>query len=111
MDAKTKNILLKLHDIHDKLYQKHMDAAPKNGDIPVGGGDWMDSFFRLEGIRGIMSALRNGDSLHNAIETGKSRSMEAVQKWNSGREYQVHRWVETAWDYLDMIYRKVNDDS
>ena len=89
--------------VYQDLQQKHYAAAPRNGDIPTGGGDWMDMHFRCEALRGCMGALRTGKKLHEAIADGRAVSSIAVGLWNNRREYQVHRWEQTAWDYLDRI--------
>lgn len=65
----------------------------------------MDTFFRMEAIRGCMSALRLGKPLQEAVDDGKKTSEIAVKKWNDRREYQVHRWHETAHEYLDTLIR------
>lgn len=94
-------------------YQEALDVsnrnAPRGGAIPVGGGDWMDYFFRSEAIMGVVESLRrkNG-SLKDAMEDGKKRAEEAVKIWNSRREFQVHRstcWIE---DYLRGVFRLIN---
>ena len=57
-------------EILDQEYQRlsdtHYTNAPKG--MPVGGGDWMDSFFRMEAIRGTMNGLRRGLSLEESID-------------------------------------------
>lgn len=65
----------------------------------------MDSFFKMEAIRGVVSALRNTCSVSVAIKKGKQQSTFAVSKWNSQRGYQVHRWNQTAWSWLEgLVY-------
>ena len=101
-----KPLMILLDKEYDKLSQRHYASTPKRGEIPVGGGDWMDSFFRMEAIRGCLSALRSGNSLTKAIEDGKAVSEISVQIWNKRREWQVHRWPKTAHPYLEMlVYR------
>jgi len=95
-----------LSDEYNRLVTQHYKSAPRNG-IPVGGGDWMDSFFRLEGVRGTLGALGRGESLNKAIEDGKALSEIAIRIWNQRREWQVHRWDKCCHDYLDSIVRRI----
>ena len=97
------NSLLRLLDLeHQRVYKRHIAESPRGG-IPVGGGDWMDTFFRLEALEGTISSLMAFESVKVAIERGQQRSTRAVKKWNSQREWQVHRWKEMAWDYLEKL--------
>lgn len=101
-----KTALHVLREEYDRLGRVHTNSAPRGG-IPVGGGDWMDSFFRLEGVRGTLGALRRGIGLRRAIIDGKRVSEIAVKIWNGRREYQVHRWTKTVYHYLDVLERKI----
>lgn len=94
---------LLLQEEHDKLSQTHYKCAPKNGTIPVGGGDWMDSFFKMESVRGCLNALRAGETLSESISQGKTVSEIAIKIWNGRREWQVHRWEKCAHHYLDSL--------
>lgn len=91
---------------YDRLNKIHSESAPKGGDIPAGGGDWMDSFFRMEGVRGVMTALRAGKTVDYAIQFGKDVSTLAVKIWNGRREYQVRRWEETGHSFIERTVRK-----
>ncbi len=99
-------LLRRLSVEESKTLATHYKYSPIFEEIPVGGGEWMDSFFRLEGLRGIMSALRAGKSLEASLDAGKERSRIAVRKWNESREYQVHRHVDTACLYLVGVVRR-----
>lgn len=102
-----RRLLILLDGEYQRLNGIHWANAPRNGKIPIGGGQWMDSFFRMEAIRGCQSALRSGASLQEAIKAGQKESRAAVKIWNARREYQVHRWEETAFDYLErLVYGK-----
>lgn len=90
---------------YQSLSRKHREAAPTGGTIPIGGGDWMDTFFRMEALRGCIGALRRDKTLAEAVEEGKTVAVIAVQIWNRRREYQVHRCEDTADDYLDSVVR------
>ena len=64
----------------------------------------MDSFFRAEAVRGVLTALRSGKGLEDSVADGKALCEIAVQIWNTRREWQVHRsscWVE------DFIRREI----
>lgn len=91
---------------YDLLMDRHSKSAPRNG-IPVGGGDWMDSFFRMEGVRGTLGALGRGLSLCKSIDEGKVVSEISVGIWNKHREWQVHRWVKTSHSYLEQLERRI----
>lgn len=91
---------------YDKLCIQHSKEAPRNA-IPVGGGDWMDLFFKMEGVRGTMSALENGKKLERAFEEGKLVSETAIRLWNRRREWQVHRWDKCVHSYLETLQRKI----
>lgn len=93
-------ILRFLDDEYQKLYAKHYELSPKNGEIPVGGGDWMDMFFRTEGLRGMINKLDSNGTIKEALEDGKTVSEIAVGLWNKKREWQVHRWNKTCHTYL-----------
>lgn len=100
-------VLLRLLDDEFAATHKRQQAnAPRNGGIPVGGGDWMDSFFKVEAIEGVQEALREGKNLREARNQGRRRSQLAIRKWNQSREWQVHRNEDTAWNWLEMkLYR------
>ena len=66
----------------------------------------MDLFFKMEGVRGVLTALHSRKTLTYAIRFGKDTSAIAVQIWNKHREYQVHRWERTAWDFIDREIQK-----
>lgn len=105
---KVRRIALKiLQGEYDSLAEHHYKAAPRGGALPVGGGDWMDYFFRMEGVRGTLNALGRKVSLPKAIEEGKVVSEVAVGIWNRKREWQVHRWNKTVHSYLDGLYRRI----
>lgn len=92
-----------LQKSYDEWQEIHSKNAPTNNTIPVGGGEWMDTFFKLEGIRGMQTSLRNGDSISKALEVGKTTSEIAVKIWNRHREYQVHRCQETCHSFLERL--------
>lgn len=96
----------RLDEVYQKLNDKHMSCAPKSNTIPVGGGDWMDTFFRMEALRGCMVALRKGKTIKQSIAEGKVVSEISVSIWNSKREYQVHRIKDTAATYLERTVRQ-----
>ena len=106
LKSKLYSILRNMDVEYQKLDERHRESQPKNNSIPVGGGDWMDTFFRMEALRGTMSALRSGKSIPKAIEDGKAVSEISVRIWNGRREWQVRRWVETAHAYLERTVRK-----
>ena len=106
--SKTRMHLLRLlDDEYQKLYAKHYEEQKAIGNrIPVGGGDWMDMFFRCEALRGCIGALRTDKSLDEAVAEGKTVSEISIRIWNGKREYQVHRWDKCCHSYLDgMIAR------
>lgn len=101
-------ILIGLGKVYDALYEKHSAELRAIGNRNVmGGGEWLDLFIRMEGIRGLQTALRSGNTLEYSIKFGKSTSSIAVKIWNTRREYQVHRWEETTWDFIDTTVRKL----
>lgn len=102
-------LLILLDDEYQRLYEFHMSQAPKNNTIPVGGGSWMDSFFRCEGIRGCMNALRRGKSVEESLKEGVSVAAIAVKLWNSKREYQVHRWENCVEAYLVSLIQRLQN--
>jgi hypothetical protein len=67
----------------------------------------MDLFFRMEAVRGVMTSLRGGKSLREAVADGKTASEVAVKIWNGRREWQVRRWEHCCHDYLDGLIRKL----
>lgn len=100
-------ILRWLDEKYQDMLSKHYENAPKSNTIPVGGGDWMDTFFRSEGLRGCIGALRRGLCLKESFEEGKMVSEIAVRVWNGKREWQVHRWDKTVHNYLDGVRREI----
>ena len=95
----------KLDDEYQKLVSRSNEAAPRNGSIPIGGGDWMDNFFKSEAIRGVIGALRRGNYVGARAE-GKELAELAIQIWNGRREWQVHRskhWID---DFISDIWNK-----
>ena len=100
-------ITRELDVLYQELSEKHYACAPKNGELPIGGGDWMDTFFRMEGLRGTIGALQRGKNLSDAFEEGKTVSEISVRIWNGKREYQVHRWDKTVYSYLESVKKRV----
>lgn len=82
----------------DEWTARHHACAPRG--IPVGGGDWMDSFFRMEALAAAVGSLRKGCSISAAILSGKLAAREAVRKWNKRREYQVRRWDQCCDEFI-----------
>jgi hypothetical protein len=106
----TTAFLIELDKEYMGLRERHTKAAPRPGTIPIGGGDWMDTFFRMEGVAGILSAVRRGKSIREGLEEGKQDSRRAVLIWNERRgkkDYQTHRWEQTAFDYLDSLVTRL----
>lgn len=93
-------LLRSLDCVYDDLCQRSSKNAPQG--IPVGGGDWMDDFFKAEALRGFLTAYRDPKAtIEKAIEDGKIISTIAVKIWNKRREWQVHRCEETAHRFLE----------
>lgn len=103
-------MLRKLDNKYLDLNEKHYNNAPRGGSLPIGGGEWMDTFFRMEALRGMMNALRDGKSLNESVSDGKAVSEIAVKIWNTRREWQVHRYIKTAHSYLDRVVRSMKKD-
>lgn len=102
-----KRLLIYLGEKYQELSDRYYKNVPKFGTVPAGGGEWMDSFFRMEAIRGCMTALRLSKSVEEAVLDGYAVSEIAVQIWNTRRkkDYQTQRWEKTAHDYLDSLIR------
>lgn len=83
----------------EQSHRKDLDAIGSR--IPVGGAH-MDDFFKAEGIRGIQSVLRRGETFQRALEQGCENAKVAILKWNErcGREYQIKRWEGSCESYL-----------
>lgn len=92
----------RIGDVQRYWQRKSHDAAPRNGALPIGGGDWMDSFFRSEAIEGLLSSLRKKDSLKEAMLSGVMRAKEAIRVWNHRhrKDYAVQRWDGWVEDFL-----------
>lgn len=104
-------ILRWLDEKYQAILRKHYENAPASNTIPVGGGEyWMDTFFRAEGLRGCINALRRGLGLKEAFEEGKAVSEISVRIWNTKKkkDYVVHRWDKTVHDYLDNVKRELS---
>lgn len=97
-------ILRRLDDEYQKLYRYHIDVAPRG--LPVGGGEWIDSHFKLEAIRGATKSLREGSTIEESIDAGKKAGRYSVKMWNDKREWQVHRQIETTDDYIERLVMK-----
>lgn len=94
--------LLRLLDFEWQRWRKvHETNSPRG--MPVGGGDWIDSFFKMTALEGAIRILRNGGTPEAAIEEGKKDSAVAVDKWNQRHGYQVHRWRETCWGWIEFM--------
>lgn len=109
LSISCRNYLLRsLDKVYDELNEKYSCEIKAIGSkIPIGGSGWMDLFFRMEGIRGVMAGLRSSGNLLGAIEVGKTTSSIAVRIWNGRKEYQVHRWEETCYGYLEHTVRRI----
>lgn len=102
-------LLRELGRVYDDLNERHMREQRAIGNrIPAGGGEWMDLFFRSEGIRGVMTALRDGKTLDYSIQAGKKQATAAVLAWNTRRkkDYQVHRWEQCMDNFVERTVRK-----
>lgn len=110
-EADYLEILIKLDRLYHEMMQTHMEDMRAIGSRIPAGGAHMDLFFRLEGLRGAMTALRLGDKLEQAIQAGKDVSSLAVLAWNNRREYQVHRWDKTAHDFIENTIRRLAKDA
>lgn len=105
-------LLRELGKVYDSLAEQHYGEVKAIGNrIPIGGNVWMDLFFQMEGVRGVIEALRHGATLASAIEQGKESSTYAVKQWNKRREYQVHRWEKTTHSWLENLARRLNVNS
>lgn len=93
-----------LDDEYQKLWTEHRNLLPVGGAIPVGGA-YMDPFFRCEAIRGMLGALRSGKETAEAIRDGVTVCEIAVRLWNTNREWQVHRSLTFAEDFLYGLIR------
>ena len=96
-------ILKELDSEYQMLHDYYYKVAPIGGRIPVGGGEWMDTFFKMEAIRGTQNALRNGVSIKEAVKQGKTTSEIAIELWNTKREWQIHRWKGECHSYLERL--------
>lgn len=103
------SILRRLDLEYYKLHDAHYLNAPKPNTVPIGGGEWMDYFFRMEAIRGVVNALRCGKTVEEAIQDGKAVSEIAIALWNKKREYQVHRWTNCCHDYIERLVWRIQD--
>lgn len=94
-------ILRALDDVYQENMSKHYAAAPKGG-IPAGGGDWVDYFFKSEGLRGAIGYLRSNKNptIEGCIAEGLVVSQIAIKIWNTQREYQVHRWENSVEEFI-----------
>ncbi len=95
-------------EILDKYDRYHVELRPKHGEVSI-GGEYMDPFFRAEGLRGWLRAMREEATVQDAIEVGKAAIRLAVKKWNSRREWQVHRDPDSTANWLEgLILRIMN---
>lgn len=98
-------LLRHLDEVYHELWNKHYNLSPRNGEVPTGGGEWMDVFFKSEAVRGTITRLRNDGSVREAIADGKTVSEIAIQLWNTKREWQVHRWEKCCHQYLEHLVK------
>ena len=87
----TDRLVRAIEEEYRRLLRRQEAHAPRSGEIPIGGGEWMDSHFKAEGLRGVLAGLRAGKGILEAIEEGVDTYLTAVLIWNSRREYQVRR--------------------
>jgi hypothetical protein len=102
-------LMRKLDEKYQSLSEKSAKAGPRNGEISIGGGDWMDYFFKAEAVRGTLTALRNGKSMEEAIQDGKAVGEIAIDIWNKKREWQVRRWNGWIEDYLRRLISNIGE--
>ena len=93
-------LLLELEKIYLPMLEQHGEDMRSIGNKILIGGEHMRLFFRLEGIRATVRALRNLKTVEEAIKEGQESSAEAVKIWNRRREWQVHYWEQTAFDFI-----------
>jgi hypothetical protein len=102
-------ILRSLGDVLDEVERRHRREAPRGGATPVGGGEWMDTFFKIEALQSLIRCLREGKTPSKSLVIAKEASRKAVRVWNSRREWQVHRWEETAFIWIERTYAKIKE--
>ena len=102
----TSEFLKELDTEYLRLNALSQDAAPRGGSIPVGGGDWMDYFFKAEAVHGMLSSLRHRKTYKQSFANGCAASRGAIKIWNSRREYQVRRWEGWVEDFLESVCRR-----
>jgi hypothetical protein len=103
-------VLRKLDEEWERWHKLYQKWCPPPGTIFDVGGEYIDYFFKMEGIRGIQDALRSSATIKGAIEQGKRRAEESIVKWNGRRkrEYQVHRWGKSCEHFIEfLVYRLV----
>ena len=93
-------LLRLLSEEHAKESERYERSAPRFG-IPVGGGDWMDSFVRCEALEACGQALRKGRPVAEAVEAGAVAATQAILKWNASREWQVSIWEGCGRAYIE----------
>lgn len=111
---------MSIHENVDLLVVREIDSvcgyhrdrsranAPTGGRIPVGGGDWMDEFFKQEALEGTLSALRKGLPIDKAIACGRRDCQYAINLWNdrNKKNIWVHRcdgWIQ---DFIVTVVRQ-----
>ena len=95
--------LERLSEAYDRECEIHRKNTPVG--LPIGGGDWMDSLFRMEALRGAMAELEAGKTNAEALAAGIAAGRLAIRTWNGRREYQVHRWEGSIDSYLERMLR------
>lgn len=95
-------LLRLMGETHDELYWRHKREQDAIGSrLPAGGGEYMDLFFRVEGLRMVLQSLRGGLTLAEAITVGQEAFSGAVRIWNSRQAYQIQRWEKTAHEFIE----------
>jgi hypothetical protein len=82
-------------------------SAPYN-QILVGGAH-IDELARGWALITLLNSLSKGMSLKASLERAKEEARLWFSKWNKSRpkEYQVHRWLESADDTIEYAYRQI----
>lgn len=100
--AQRMRLLLLVGAQHDELYRRHKREQDAIGSrLPAGGGEYMDLFFRVEGLRVVLQSLRAGGGVDDAVAAGQEASSQAVRIWNSQQAYQIQRWEKTAHEVIE----------
>lgn len=108
---KRPSVILAMRGVRDRAenyLEKGKRLTPPYNQVAVGGAH-IDELARGWALITLLNSLNRGLSLKASLERAKEEARLWFSKWNKSRpkEYQIHRWLESADDTIEHAHRQI----